>query len=317
MKNLIKKIQNSIFENSLFARKAKIVLGISGGPDSSALLDIFSKLKPKCDLELIIAHVNYNLRGIDSKKDKEFVEKLAKKYNLPLKILNLEIQEKNNLEEKLRDIRYAFFEKVRSENKFDLVAVGHNLDDQAETLLMRLIRGSGMNGLSAMQFKNNTIIRPLLNITRKEIILYLKTEKLKYRTDKTNAQSIFLRNKLRNKLIPLIEREYNPQIKQALANTATSLAEDYAVIEQATLQAWNKNGGLEVKKILKLPVAIQKRILEKIIREKSQNDRPINFSQITEMIKALSSTKGKNQVIISKDLKMTRRGDKINIDFKK
>jgi tRNA(Ile)-lysidine synthase len=317
MKNLIKKIQNTIFENSLFERDAKIVLGISGGPDSSALLDIFCKLKPKYNLELLVAHVNYNLRGADSKKDAAFVVGLAKKYNLPIITLDSRVKEKNNLEEKLRDIRYAFFERIRKEHDFELIAVAHNLDDQAETVLMRLIRGSGMLGLSSMQFKNDTLIRPLLDTTRKDIIAYLKDAKLSYRIDKTNAQSIFLRNKIRNKLLPYIEKEYNPKIKQILANTASTLSEDYLALEEVVKQALDKNKILSVKKILTLPRAIQKRVLEKTLTQKNCKNKSASFSQINEILKALHSTKGKNQVIALGSLKMIRRGDMINIEFQK
>ena len=175
-KNLIKKIQNSIFANSLFERGAKIILGVSGGPDSTLLLDVFSKLQKKYALELSIAHVNYHLRGYDSERDERFVEKLAEKYGLSLDILDARIKEQDKSEEKLRDVRYVFFEELRKENKFDLIAVAHNCDDQAETVLMRLIRGTGLNGLSAMQARNGKIIRPLLEIPRKEIITYLKTK---------------------------------------------------------------------------------------------------------------------------------------------
>ncbi len=313
MKNLIKKIQNSIFENSLFRRNAKIILAVSGGPDSVCLLDVFLKLQKKYDLQLIIAHVNYNLRGKDSDLDEKFVRDLAEKYNLKVEILKPEIKLKNNLEEKLRDIRYDFFEKIRQENNFDLIAVAHNLDDQAETVLMRLIRGSGLAGLAAMQFKNNLIIRPLLNITRQEILEYLKTNKLKYRIDKTNLQSIFLRNRIRNKLIPYIEKNFNPRIKQVLFSTAKSCGEDYAVIEQVAEKSFEKNRELKVSKLLKLPIAIQKRILQKIILEKNPKTTQRDFSFSEEIIKALKSTKGKNQAVNFSGLKMIRKGDKIDL----
>jgi tRNA(Ile)-lysidine synthase len=314
MPNLIKKIQNHIFENSLFERNSKIILGISGGPDSTCLLDVFSKLQKKYKLELAIAHVNYHLRGKDSEKDEQFVEKLAEEYNLSLDILEAHIEKKDKSEEKLRDVRYAFFEEIRKENKFDLIAVAHNCDDQAETVLMRLIRGTGLNGLSAMQAKNGKIIRPLLEIPRKEIITYLKANNLSYRIDKTNKQTIYLRNKIRNKLIPYLEKNYNPNLKQVLAKSAKTFGEDYAVIEELTEKFWEENKTLSAKKILALPVAIQKRILQKALAQKKPASAHENFTQIEEILKALKSTKNKNQVVKSAGLKMTRHGDKITID---
>lgn len=313
MSNLIKKIQNFIFAHSLFERGAKIVLGVSGGPDSTLLLDIFFKLQKKYNLELSIAHVNYHLRGKDSDSDENFVKKVAQKYNLPLEILKAKIGEKNKSEENLRLVRYAFFEKLRKENNFDLIAVAHNADDQAETVLMRLIRGTGLKGLSAMQPKNGKIIRPLLDTSRKEIIAYLKKNKLGYRTDQTNKEAIYLRNKIRNKLIPYLEKNFNPKVRSVLAKSAKTFGEDYAVIEELTEKAWSENKKLSVKKILILPTAIQKRIIQKALAQKMPKNIPENFNQIEEILKALKSPKNKNQVVRCAGLKMTRYGDKIKL----
>jgi tRNA(Ile)-lysidine synthase len=314
MPSLIKKIQNSIFTNALFGRGAKIVLGVSGGPDSVCLLDVFSKLQKKYALELSIAHVNYHLRGKDSEKDAHFVEKLAGKYNLSLDILETRIGDKNKSEEELRDVRYTFFEEVRKENEFDLIAVAHNANDQAETVLMRLIRGTGLAGLSAMSAKNGKIIRPLLKITRKEIIEYLKENELSYRIDKTNKEAVYLRNKIRNKLIPYLEKNFNPSILRVLSKSASGFGEDYAVIEYMTEKAWEENQKLSVKKILTLPAAIQKRILQRAIAQKKMNGAHENYNQVEEILKALKSTKNKKQIVSGAGLKMTRRGDTITIE---
>lgn len=314
MSNLIKKIQNSIFENALFEQKAKIILGVSGGPDSTCMLSVFCKLQKKYALDLIVAHINYGLRGNDSDKDEQFVQKLAKKYDLTLTIFKPTIEKNNQSEESLRDIRYAFFEKVRREEQFDLIAVAHNADDQAETVLMRLLRGTGLAGLSAMQAKNNKIIRPLLETTRKEIIIYLKTEKIKYRIDKTNRQSIYLRNKIRNKLIPYLEKNFNPNLRQVLSRSAKSFEEDYSVIEAITEKAWEEDEVLSVKKLLSLPIAIQKRVLQKTLAQKNPQLVRQGFTQSEEILKALKSTKNKNQVVRLGGLKMTRYGDRIIIE---
>jgi len=162
MTNLTKKVQNTIFQHNLFSRGAKIILAVSGGPDSVCMLDIFTKIRRKYNLQLIIVHVNYALRGRDSEKDGKLVRKLAKKYNIPFFVLQPKIKNQANLENQLRDIRYAFFEKIRLENNFDLISVAHNLNDQVETFLMRVIRGAGLQGLSAMKHKNGNVIRPLL-----------------------------------------------------------------------------------------------------------------------------------------------------------
>jgi tRNA(Ile)-lysidine synthase len=312
MRNLVKTIQNTIFQQQLFGRGAKIVVGVSGGPDSVCLLDVLAKIAPKADLELIIAHVNYGLRGKDSEKDQEFVARLAEKYKLITYGLQPAIG-KNSSENELRNIRYDFFEEVRKENNFDFIAVAHNADDQAETFLMRVIRGSGLQGLSGMKYKNNFIIRPLLGISRKEILEYLKKNNLSYRTDKTNSQNLFFRNKVRNNLIPYLEKNYNPTVRKTISDAVTSIADDYSFLEDYGQQLIGKHKELSVKNLLALHPALQRRVLLLYIRRQQGNLKDIESAHIEEALKALRSTKGKNQVVVFKGLKLVRKGDKVII----
>lgn len=312
MKNLIKKIQNTAFQNSLWQKNSKIVLGVSGGPDSACLLNIFTKLASKYDLKLIIAHVNYGLRDTDSQKDEEFVRKLAKKYAIKAVFLKPDLENKAS-ENTLRDIRYAFFERIRKRNNFDSIAVAHNLEDQVETFLMRLIRGSGLAGLSAMRYKNMKIIRPLLETTRAEILEYLKKNKLAYRTDKTNKTDLFFRNKVRNRLIPFLEKNFNPKIKKTIFDATASIAEDHSLIQKLAEKKYGSEGILSVRNFLKLHPALQRRVLLKLISEKRPESKDIESAHVKEVLKAIKSTKDKNQIVIFKGLKMTRKGDKVVI----
>ena len=233
MKNLIKKIQNNASLNGLWERDSKIVVGVSGGPDSACLLDILAEIKEKSEMEIHIAHVNYGLRGKDSDRDEKIVEKLAEKHQLGLSVLKVEkLHKKEVTEEYLRKIRYDFFEKVRGELDYDLISVAHNSDDQVETFLLHLIRGAGIQGLSGMKYKNKNIIRPLLEVSRKEITEYLKKNDLDYRIDKTNRTDIFFRNKVRNKLIPYIENNFNPNIKKTILDTTLNISEDMSLISE-------------------------------------------------------------------------------------
>jgi tRNA(Ile)-lysidine synthase len=331
MSNLIKKIQNVAFQNELWKKGSKIVVGVSGGPDSVCLLDVLSKIKDKCDFKLIIAHVNYGLRGKDSDRDALFVENLANRYGLEYIKLKPEISIKTSSENTLRDIRYAFFEKLRKNNDYELIAVAHNIDDQAETFLMRLIRGSGLAGLAAMKYKNvypvksacggpagrefnrGAIIRPLLGISRAEILEYLKINRLKYRLDKTNNSDLYLRNKIRNKLIPYLEKNFNPDIKKTIFNSISSISADYDFISAEAVEAYRKNKDLRVKKLLDLHPAIQRRVILKVIEGKLTGLKDIEFSHIEEVIKILKSAKSKNQKINFQGLKITRIGDKLTL----
>jgi len=341
--NLIKKIQNNIFQQSLFVRGDGLVLGISGGPDSVCLLEIFAKLQKKYNLKLILAHVNYELRGKESDGDQKLVEDIAQKYGLELFILKpnkaltptLSLKRargsKFPSEESLRNIRYDFFEKIRRESGCDHIAVAHTLDDQVETFLMRLLRGAGLSGLSGMKFKNGPastcgnatstqggkIIRPLLNVSKKDILEFLKTQKIVYRTDRTNKTNKFFRNKIRNKLIPILEKDFNPNIKETIFKSSLSILDDYSLLssmaETECAKIFFKEGVGSVRKILELPESLQKMVLREVIGEKKDNLRDIDAAHVEEILKALKSSKSKSQKVFFKGLKIVRNGDKITI----
>jgi len=313
MNKLIKKIQNTAHQHDLWKKGSRIVIGVSGGPDSVCLLDILAQLRPKCDMKLIIAHINYGLRGKDSQRDEEFVRKLAERYNLKIFSIKPIIRIKNS-ENEMRNIRYEFFERVRAKNKFDYIAVGHNMEDQVETFIMRIIRGSGLKGLSAMQYKSGKIIRPLLGTPRAEILRYLKNKKLNYRIDKTNKENYFFRNRVRNKLIPYLERNFNPNIKKTIFEATGSIAEDNSLIQELSDKVYGNEAALSVRKILKLPPALQGRVLLRFINNKIIDGKNVEATHVSEILKAIKSTKGKNQIVLFKGLKMTRKGDKVIIE---
>lgn len=321
MSNIIKNIQNFAFQNELWEKGAKIVLGVSGGPDSVCLLDIFYKLSKKYDFKLHITHVNYNLRGRDSKQDELFVKELAKKYGIAVSVLFVKEKKKGNLENNLRNIRYDYFEQIRKKLKFSIIAVAHNQDDQAETVLMRVIRGSGLSGLSSMKAKSGNIIRPMLKISRKEILDYLKKNKLKYRTDKSNLDIKFTRNAIRHKLIPFLEKNFNPSIKKTLSQWSFLVADDYEFLnksaERSAVNICKNNGReLRVKKFLNLPAAIQRQILRIVFMQTKKTVTDIENQQIEEILKLIKSRKNKNQKAVIGGLKIYRKGDKVTMLLK-
>lgn len=312
--NLTKKIQNAIFQYSLIEKDSKIIVAVSGGPDSVCLLAILANLQKKYPLKIIIAHVNYGLRGSDSQKDEIFVRNLAKKYGLEIFVLNTKVRSKSDLENNLRKIRYRFFEKTKNKSKFDLIATAHNADDQVETFFLHLLRGSGLAGLSSMKYKNEKTIRPMLGIWRKEILDYLKSNKLPYRIDKTNSENVFTRNKIRNQLIPILEKKFNPKIKSTIFNAIESISDDYSFLDEISRKTYKKIGPLSIKKILENHPAIQKRILLEALKERSSNLRNVESAHLREILKALRSTKNKRQVVTFKGLKLERKGDRIFIE---
>lgn len=320
MENLVKKIQNFSHKNDLWQKGAKIVVGVSGGADSVCLFDILFFLAKKYDFSVHIAHVNYGLRKEDSKKDEQFVRNLARKNGIEISVLKVSPSKKEKFSENsLRKIRYDFFEKVRAEINFDSIAIAHNQDDQAETVLLRLLRGSGLEGLSAIKAKNGTIIRPLLDTSRKEILAHLKSRKLKFRVDKTNLQPIFARNKVRLKLLPYLEKNFNPRIKDSLASFARIAADDFSYINETAkrkgvfMEIKEGVATFDCKKMLSLHPSLQRQCLRRAIHAIKNDLFDIESGHIEEIEKILKSTKNKTQKSSFKGLRITRKGDIVNL----
>ncbi len=209
---------------------ATILVGVSGGVDSVSLLDLLALLSEKFYFKIIIAHYNHSLRGADSDADEDFVKDLAIKYGFDYFSAKgdvLTYSEKNSISIELaaRQLRYNFFERTSRNHYADFVATAHTADDSAETFLFNLFRGSGLTGLSGIPatrnfVKNVVIARPLLTLKKKEIIEYAKARKLKWREDRTNEAVDYTRNRIRRVLIPLLEKEFNPQIIEAINRAA-------------------------------------------------------------------------------------------------
>ncbi|KAB3532377.1 tRNA lysidine(34) synthetase TilS [Alkaliphilus pronyensis] len=224
------KVKNTIEKHQLIDLGDKIVVAVSGGPDSVCLLHILHKLINEYNIKLYVAHLNHNFRGIEAQQDAQYVNKLCDELNVMcfIKSINVPKYAKEHglsLEEAGRVLRYLFFEEISENVGAQKIAVAHNLNDQAETLLMRLIRGTGIQGLTAIHHRRHNIIRPLLDITRRDIEDYCRFHLLQPRLDHTNLQPIYHRNKIRLQLIPALE-EYNPNIVETLAKTAEILKVD-------------------------------------------------------------------------------------------
>ena len=232
---LISKIRTFIQQNNLIKPDDKLIVGVSGGVDSVALLDILQKLDG-FRLKLVIAHLNHNLRGTESNQDQLFVEELAKQHRLPCEIRSLNVQQIASahgisVEEAGREARYAFFEELRQKHNAALIVVAHHADDQAETLLMRLIRGAGSTGLSAMAPSGpGYLVRPLLQTSRKELEDYIMQSHLRFREDSSNSDRSYLRNRVRHELLPLLEN-YNPGMAQRLAETAFLIRDENRLLK--------------------------------------------------------------------------------------
>jgi tRNA(Ile)-lysidine synthase len=217
---MLKKFKKFIAENNLICPAQRLLLAVSGGIDSMVMAHLFLHLEN----ETGIAHCNFSLRAKESDRDEQMVRHFAAKHNIPFYTTRFETRafaQKNGLSVQMaaRELRYQWFAGVMKENRYDSVAVAHNLNDNIETLLINLTRGTGLAGLTGMKPVSNGIIRPLLFATRLEIIAYCNHHSIKYREDKSNADTKYTRNKIRHLIIPVL-KEINPSIETTLSETA-------------------------------------------------------------------------------------------------
>jgi tRNA(Ile)-lysidine synthase len=235
--NIEAKISDFIQSRNLFLPDDKILLGISGGSDSVAL---FYFLK-RNNYNFAIAHCNFQLRGNNSEKDEEFVSELAQKNNVPFHIKKIEtkkIQEtsKGSIQMIARDLRYDYFQNLAKEHNYQFIAVGSNLNDQLETVILNLTKGTGLKGLHGIDAKRENIVRPLLEITKTEIKEYLAALGANHREDLSNQENKYQRNLIRNKIIPELEN-INPSLLPTFKSTLSNLNQDLKATEFAVKES--------------------------------------------------------------------------------
>jgi tRNA(Ile)-lysidine synthase len=288
---ILEKVKNTIKRYKLLKKNDLVIVGVSGGADSTALLYLLSSLKDEFGLILHIAHLDHMLRK-DSAKERKFVEGLARKFNLAITVGRINVKKLalpgGSIEEISRNARLRFFFKLARRIKADKIALGHNLGDQAETVLMRLLRGSGLQGLSAMMPRKDIsgyqIIRPLIEVDRKEIESFLKKKGVRPCQDSSNLSQAYFRNKIRNKLLPLLEKEYNRNIKRILSHSAENIACDYDYLNAAATEVFRRIGPrINLKRFIKLHPAIQRMVLRMNIAKLSGSTRRIVFRHMEEL----------------------------------
>ncbi|MGA2774690.1 MAG: tRNA lysidine(34) synthetase TilS [Candidatus Omnitrophota bacterium] len=300
---MLNKVKNTIEKYGLIRKGDKILVGVSGGPDSVALLYILNTLRKKGAFHLHIAHLDHMLRK-NSTKDAEFVKKLSVNLKIPLRTgrINVKKLAKNqSIEEAGRNARLDFFFKTAEKIKADKIALAHNLEDQAETVLMRILRGTGLYGLSGISAKRKIrgyeIIRPLIETKRSEIESYLKKNRIKSRLDRSNFEDIYFRNRIRNKLIPLLEKNYSPNIKELLANLAVNSGSDYQFLEHLAAKAIKKTTTkFNLKALSQLHISMQRLLFRRAIACLQGDTRRITFRHINE-IEDLVLNRPKNSIV--------------------
>ena len=293
MFNSVKKF---LTKNIKDINKKTFAVAYSGGIDSQTALHIIYKLKKELGFNLIIIHINYNLRGEESKKDELFARNIAKKYNLNIYIK--EIKEgsynKKNIQNEAREDRYNFFEELFSKNIFDYLIIAHNKDDFVETIIYRMIKGVGADVYNCLKKKNNYILRPILNFYREEIENYAKENNLEYREDASNKKNKYARNKIRNLIIPMLET-INKKSKDNIIKFSKRAYLENKFLRKKINNIYKNNlinkNSINIENIKNLNRIFLNRIIIKFIAESEKNNIEITEKRISEIIKIIKSKK--------------------------
>ncbi len=319
--DVISQVRRALRHHDLLPRGETVIVGVSGGPDSLCLLHVLLTLRGEFDCELRVAHLNHQLRGAEADADAEFVSDLATQWKLPCTIGSRDVkalarENKLSLEEAARQARYAFLAEVAAAHGSRTIAVAHNADDQAESVLMHFLRGSGTAGLrgmlpkielSKLQITNHKLqtprpdlmlIRPLLGVPRADVEHYCREHALQPRFDVSNLDTTFFRNRLRHELIPLLET-YNPNIRQVLRRTAEVISAEAEALRDALESAWRAAIVFESNGVITfslpawrgLPLALQRATLREAIRRLRPSLRNINFVHVEDAVSQLQAAR--------------------------
>ena len=322
---LEEKVRKTIREFNLIEKNDLIVVGVSGGPDSMTLLSILLKLKEEFHLKIYVAHVNHMLRE-NAIKDEEYVKEFCKKNNIEIFIKKANIseiaqKEKIGLEEAGRNIRYNFFEEVLKNTKSNKIAIAHNLNDKAETIIMNTLRGSGVSGLKGIEAKRKKYIRPLIEIERYEIEKYCIENKINPRHDESNDDNTYTRNKIRNIVIPYIKNEFNPNIIKTLNRLSEIIKEEDEYVQSETEKIFKeilltdeKNKiEFDPRKFNEQEKVIQKNLILLAIKKVKGSIQGIEKVNIDDIIKLCNNNIGNKLIRPTKQLEIGIKNKRIYI----
>ncbi len=308
---MLNKVKETIEKYNLIDKDDKIVVAVSGGPDSISLLDILYKL----NYNICVAHVNHGLRE-NAIIDQKFVEDFCNKRNIPCFIKQIklkELKDKMTLEEAGRKERYDFFYEIMKNQKCNKIATAHNSNDNAETVIMNIIRGSGVSGLKGIEPIRDNVIRPLIEITRKEIEEYCKENELNPRHDESNDEDIYTRNKVRLKVIPYIEENINSNVVNNINRLSSIVLEEEKYIEKEAEKAYNEcliaseenRNVYNLKKFNSLDIVIKKRLIKKFIINLLGNAKDIEKVHIDDIVKLCDKNIGGKFLMPNKRVKIS------------
>jgi tRNA(Ile)-lysidine synthase len=320
------KVKEIIKKYNLINTGDKIVLGVSGGPDSIAMLDILRQLKSEMEFEIYVVHINHSIRGEDADEDEEYVKNYCRKYEIECFTKKIDVPtiartEKIGTEEAGRKVRYEYFEEILKETGSNKIAIAHNKNDNVETIIMHLLRGSGISGLKGIEpIRENKFIKPLIECDRQEIEKYCEENNLQPRIDKTNFENECTRNKIRNIVIPYIKKEFNPNIIETMTRLSDVISSENDFIENIAKENYNKILVIEGKDKIELKLkefnlldeVLKNRIILIATKKLFGSTQGIEKVNIVDIIKLCNNNIGNKFLMPNKNLKVLIQNKKIN-----
>lgn len=322
---MLDKVKNTIKKFNMLENGDTVIVGVSGGVDSAVLLHLLKRLAPEYKLPLIVAHLNHSLRGKESERDAAFVKKLAREAKIGFVGKKIDVKsllkKGDSMQDIAREARYDFFEEVAKRHKAQRIATGHNLDDQAETVIMRFLKGASRRGLSGIPPARGKYIRPLIEISRKEIEGYAAMEGLQFVKDSSNKSAKYLRNRVRLKLMPMLAA-YNPAIKSDMARLSHIFRRDEEYLKDKAEDACKdvvikqdkKAVSLSLEKLIGLHDAIKVRILFMVIEELLGSSKGFYSCHAEDFLKLLSSHSPNAVVTLPRNLSVCKEYGVITIE---
>ena len=318
-------VQSAMETRRLLAKGSHVLVGVSGGADSVALLHILAALSEPLDVSVSVAHLNHGIRP-EAAEDAVFVEALCKDLGVPFYMATVDVPARakaagESLEMAAREARYAFFSRTATECGADTVATAHTHDDQAETVLLKLCRGAGTAGLRGIArdtiIHDVRVIRPLLDVSRDDVEAYLNDHGVSWREDATNADTRLRRNFIRHEVLPLLERGLNPRVKEALSRTAELLGDEEtllsAMTEQALEGAQSEAGELRIGELTTMEPGLRRRVLQAWLLRMGVPKGNVRFD-IVERLDAIStSTSGSQTLELAPDCNVVREYGQLRV----
>ena len=284
-------VANFIARHRMFEPGHRVGVAVSGGADSVFLLHVLRELAPRWDLQLSVIHIDHGIRGAASIADAEFVAQLACTFRLPFYLHHADVAALDgNLEESARNVRQSFYTELIAGSTVDRVATGHTRSDQAETVLYRILRGSGLTGLSGiLPVTREGLVRPLLEIDRSEIEAWLRQHNIAWQEDATNQDRTFARNRLRHEILPLLRDAFNPQLDIALSNLATLASDEEAFWESELLRhlppaTSHQRLILPIAPLTRAPVALARRLVRRAVEIVKGDLRGIDLAHVERVL---------------------------------